>query len=88
MLEILAAGLFLLSSGAAEATDTAAPATEEPAKPTGDDRIKCKRLSVTGSLTKKEKVCKTIAEWRGMRERNSEYARDLVDYTRGRPAGN
>lgn len=86
MLEVLAAGLIFASAAAAE------PATKEPAeetaKPTGDDRIKCKRLSVTGSLTKKVKTCRTVAEWRRLREGNSDYARNLQDYTMTRPAGN
>jgi|ABEF01.1.fsa_nt_gi hypothetical protein len=86
MLEILAAGLIFASAAAAEPA-TKQPA-EEPAEPTGDDRIKCKRLSVTGSLTQKVKTCRTIAEWRQLREGNSDYARNLQDYTMTRPAGN
>ena len=86
MLEILAAGLIFASAAAAEPA-TKQPA-EEPAEPTGDDRIKCKRLSVTGSLTQKVKTCRTIGEWRQLREGNSDYARNLQDYTMTRPAGN
>lgn len=86
MLEVLAAGLILVSAAAAEPSTK--QATEEVSDATGDDRIKCKRLAVTGSLTKKVKTCRTVAEWRRMREDNSEYARDLQDYTRTRSGGN
>ncbi|WP_156839810.1 hypothetical protein [Novosphingobium aquimarinum] len=85
MLELLAASLIFASAAAGEPA-TKQP-TEETAEPTGDDRIKCKRLSVTGSLTQKVKTCRTIAEWRRLREGNSDYARDLQDYTRTRSLG-
>jgi hypothetical protein len=85
MLEILTAGLIFASAATAEPV-TQQP-TEKTAEPTGDDRIKCRRLSVTGSLTQKVKTCRSIAEWRRLREGNSEYARDLQDYTRTRSLG-
>lgn len=88
MLEILAAGLIFASASAAEPATKQPAAAEAKAEPTGDDRIKCKRLSVTGSLVQKVKTCRTIGEWRRMREDNSDYARDLQDYTRSRSLGN
>ena len=83
----LLTGFLSFSSCVTTEPATKQPA-EEPAEPTGDDRIKCKRLSVTGSLTQKVKTCRTIAEWRQLREGNSDYARNLQDYTMTRPAGN
>ena len=47
---------------------TAMPAMAED-KPKLDrndpSAVRCKRLEVTGSLVRKERVCKTNAEWRG-----------------------
>ena len=42
-------------------------------------RIKCRRLAVTGSLIKKQKVCRTIAQWREMSQNGNRFAKDIVD---------
>ena len=42
-------------------------------------RIKCKRFAVTGSLIKKRKVCRTVAQWREISENGNRYAKDIVD---------
>lgn len=52
-----------------------------------DQKIKCKRIEVTGSLVRKERVCKTVAEWRALQESGNQNARDIVDHGRGRPSG-
>lgn len=42
-------------------------------------RIKCKRFAVTGSLIKKQKVCRTVAEWREITQNGNRYAKDILD---------
>ena len=45
-----------------------------------EDRVKCKRLQVTGSLLKSRKVCKTVGEWRRISRQGSRKARTIVDH--------
>lgn len=83
--------LFAMAAAAADEpaqdeTAKATPASTETANP--DDKIKCRRVDVTGSLVRSEKVCKTIGEWRRLREGGNDNARDIIDYSRSRPAGN
>jgi hypothetical protein len=42
---------------------------------------------VTGSLVKKGKVCKTLAEWRRIIEAGNENGRRLVEDGTSRPGG-
>lgn len=48
-----------------------------PADPAVDpnDKIRCRKVAVTGSLIKAEKVCKTVGEWRRLSERGNDVAR-------------
>lgn len=44
--------------------------------------VRCKRLSVTGSLVRKERVCKTNAQWRAISEQQNRDADDLITRSR------
>ena len=44
--------------------------------------VRCRRLQVTGSLIKKDRVCKTNAEWRGISEQQNRDADDLITRSR------
>lgn len=44
-----------------------------------DNKIRCRKLAVTGSLVKKTKVCRTVAEWREISEKGNRNVRDLVE---------
>ena len=44
-----------------------------------DQKIKCRRVEVTGSLLKKGKVCRTVAEWRRIVESGNRTARAVVE---------
>lgn len=63
------------------ATETAAPAADP------DQKIKCRRVDVTGSMVKKGKVCKTVAQWRSIMENNNYLARKMVEDGTTRPSG-
>ena len=52
---------------------TTAPAATDP-----DQKIKCRRVEVTGSLLKKGKVCRTVAEWKVIMENGNRVARAIV----------
>lgn len=52
-----------------------------------DQAIRCRSVRVTGSLVKKGKVCKTLAEWRRMTDSGNDLARRLVEDGTSRPGG-
>ena len=58
------------------------------AKADPDQSIRCRRVDVTGSLVKKGKVCKTIAEWRAIMDNNNYLARKMIEDGTTRPGGN
>lgn len=58
-------------------------AQEQPKLDRNDpNATRCKRLSVTGSLVRKERVCKTNAEWRAISEQQNRDADDLITRSR------
>lgn len=69
---ILAVGLML----------TAADAPAPKADRNDPAAVRCRRLDVTGSLVRKERICKTNAEWRAIREQQGRDAEDLIDRSR------
>ncbi|WP_324696141.1 hypothetical protein ACLIMP_13675 [Novosphingobium aerophilum] len=84
-------GCLGVSAAAQAAEPAAATTTPVAAAPNAltdpDDVIKCRMIKVTGSRLAGERVCKPVGEWRRLRERGSEAARDIVDYSRSRPGG-
>ena len=44
--------------------------------------VRCKRFQVTGSLVKKERICKTNAEWRVISEQQNRDADDIITRSR------
>lgn len=92
----------IMSSALAETATSApvtAPATASvsPASPPAlapdatlskaDNAMRCRPVRVTGSLVKKGKVCKTLAQWRQITESGNELARRLVEDGTSRPGG-
>lgn len=74
----LVAMLQIANAPAGEtAAPTIAPANEEV----------CRRIPVTGSLVRKEKVCHTRAEWYRLAENGNGVARAVVETSTGRPWG-
>ncbi len=60
----------------------AAVADAGSAKPVASDpdqAVKCRRVEVTGSLVKKGKVCKTVAEWKRIVDNGNRTARAIQD---------
>lgn len=87
---ILIASLALAAGSATFATEPVSSDQQKgnaPVSSADDTTIKCRSISVTGSLARKERTCKTVAEWRRLRERGSDVAREIVDYSRTRPGG-
>lgn len=42
-----------------------------------ENKIRCRKIAVTGSLVRKTKVCRTVAEWREMSDRGNSNAREI-----------
>ncbi|MGB5076278.1 MAG: hypothetical protein WBO17_02210 [Sphingorhabdus sp.] len=60
---------------AAESSPLASTA-ETPADP--DQQIKCRKIQVSGSLIRKIRTCRTIAEWRRAQQEGNDAARAIV----------
>lgn len=76
----LAAALALPTGLAAQ--DSRAPAPAAAPKPVTDDaasRMVCRRVEVTGSLVKREKVCKPAKEWAKIISNGNDAARAVVE---------
>jgi hypothetical protein len=58
-------------------------ATETKIDPKSPEAIRCRKIAVTGSLVKKDRICKTNAEWAQAGEDARKNADDLI--TRNRP---
>ncbi len=44
-----------------------------------DNKVKCRKVAVTGSLVKKTRVCRTVAQWREINRQGNRYATDIID---------
>ena len=85
--------IFAIILGASLSVSTVA-ANNEPTKVIAapdadpDQKIKCRTVEVTGSMVRKGKVCKTIAEWRAIMQNGNYLARKMVEDGTTRPGGN
>jgi len=58
-------------------------AEEKPKLDRNDpNAVRCKRLEVTGSLVRRERICKTNAEWRAITDQQGRDADDLITRSR------
>lgn len=57
-------------------------AVARPRPPADPNAIRCKKLAVTGSLVRTERICKTNAEWRKIMDQQGRDADDLVTRSR------
>lgn len=84
VLAVAVASFVAIAPATAKNEGTAVPESQT-ADP--DQKIKCRRVEVTGSLVKKGRVCKTIAEWRAIFVNNNDLARKMVEDGTTRPTG-
>ncbi len=72
-----------------QAADTApvsqTQASDDPSDP--DNRVRCRRVEVTGSIVKRGRVCRTVREWRTISENGNYNARKMVEESTTRPGG-
>ena len=77
MIMAAAASCLLLPLSTGMATAKEAAASDEAQA--GDEKIRCRKVAVIGSLVKKTKVCKTVAEWRMISDKGNRNARDVIE---------
>lgn len=58
------------------------PAPTERLDPRDPNYMRCRKIQVTGSLVKKERVCKTNAEWAKVNDDMQRNADDLIGRNR------
>jgi hypothetical protein len=90
LLAILAIGSMSSASAQAPVQVSAAEkASNAPSNKVSDpdQATRCRTVRVTGSLVKKGKVCKTLAQWRQITESGNDLARRLVEDGTSRPGG-
>lgn len=75
----------LTDPAAAPAGDQATPTTEDA---DGDNRRVCRQVEVTGSLIKRGRVCRTVAEWRRIQDNGNYNARKMVEDSASKQSGN
>jgi hypothetical protein len=88
--EFLFAGwLGLVATPVAFAADPPAAAEEKVAAADAaeENPVVCKRIAVTGSRVKKEKVCKTQREWNAGTQRAQEFMRGIERGGSHQPGG-
>jgi hypothetical protein len=78
-------GVALAQSGSSSATPVTvatntAPPPARNVRPTDDpdQRVRCRSIQATGSLVRRERVCRTVAEWRRISQSGNDRARDVV----------
>lgn len=75
MKAMLASSLFVLAMPAM--------AEDKPAMDRNDpNAVRCKRMAMTGSLVRKERTCRTNAEWKKISEQQNRDADDLITRSR------
>lgn len=80
---MVVAGIALLfaplatAQPAAPVTSTAADSADSASDP--DQQIRCRRMPVTGSLVRRERICRTIAEWRRLSDIGNDVARQQAE---------
>jgi hypothetical protein len=82
---LIATALFMAGSLAPSAPLLAAASADTGAEkldPKNPDYVRCRKIQVTGSLVKKERICKTNAEWARASEEAQKNAEDLIGRNR------
>ena len=74
VLTVACLGLASIAMTPALSNEPDRPAASDP-----DQAIKCRKVEVTGSLLKKGKVCRTIAEWKKIQANGNRTARAIAE---------
>lgn len=89
-MRFIALASLVMLAAAAPAVPVTAQSTQQDAVPAAetattagtanpdDQRIRCRRMGTTGSLVRRERVCKTVGEWRRLGDRGNDTTRELM----------
>lgn len=71
---------LVISAAPALAQTTASGSTAEAAvDKSSPDYVRCRRIEVTGSRARKEKICKTNAEWEAVAKAGNDSSREQLE---------
>lgn len=76
---IMAASAFCLWMPLTTTSTESKEPTAKESTGTDDNKIRCRRVEVTGSLVKKTKICRTVAEWRALATKGNQNAREIFE---------
>ncbi len=90
MQALYVAALIYLDAAPPGGTPAPAPKVASPTSLAPDDpaAIRCRSILVTGSLVRRERICRTNAEWRTSRDQQNRDADDLITRSRSGMNGN
>ena len=71
-----------MPAAAQDAATAPAPATSKKLDARDPDAIRCRKIDVIGSLVKKERICKTNAQWAASADAQNRDADDLITRSR------
>lgn len=78
----------LLAAGAAGDSQAGDRVSATGAEPSSGDEVVCRRVEVTGSLVKRQRVCHTRATWQKMADAHREHWEKESTMQSGKPGGN
>ena len=86
MPRLLIAAALLAAGSLAPAVPLLAAASAdagvEKLDPKDPNYVRCRKIQVTGSLVKKERICKTNAEWQSIADQQRRDGTDLIERSR------
>ena len=79
---LLTAALMVVAFAPLAPVSAAPETAAEKLDPKDPNYVRCRKIQVTGSLVKKERICKTNAEWARASEDAQKNAEDLIGRNR------
>ena len=79
---LLTAALLVVAFAPLASVSAAPETTAEKLDPKDPNYVRCRKIQVTGSLVKKERICRTNAEWARASEDAQKNAEDLIGRNR------
>ncbi|MEQ1687349.1 MAG: hypothetical protein ABL874_02120 [Sphingopyxis sp.] len=76
---VLATPVFALTQAGDSSAPAASTTPTTATTPDPDSEIRCRRIAVTGTLISRNRVCKTVGEWRRLANSGNDVARAIVE---------
>lgn len=75
---VLATPVFALTQAGDSSVPVASTTPTTATTPDPDAEIRCRRIAVTGTLISRNRICKTVGEWRRLANAGNDVARAIV----------